>query len=259
MQLSSKRAVTIMTALASLDLMIGTGQLKVTSHMISEAYIPAVQDWASFLAVILTTAAAVITGGSWATDTSGNPTTTSAMPKAVAAAVMALAIGVMLMAGGGTANAQSALQKAAIRNDVNAPGGPAAAVGPIKLLTPSDLLAKLVEVNLNDLKYAKAQAKLANNTVTLPCWSAWVDLISKSQQPVNDDDGKPLTKPDPHLFTDLEGASELLQAIQPGGSIQVGCGPMADATKKSIMQIASAIVSGGGLASLLPLPIMPPL
>lgn len=74
MQLSTKKLVTILTSVASLDLMIGTGQLKVTAHMIPEAFIPAVQDWASFLAVLLTTAAAIIAGGSLASEPAAPPT-----------------------------------------------------------------------------------------------------------------------------------------------------------------------------------------
>jgi hypothetical protein len=37
-----------------------------------------------------------------------------------------------------------------------------------------DVLRKI----LADVTYAKALAKAANNDVTLPCWSAWVDLVT---------------------------------------------------------------------------------
>jgi hypothetical protein len=96
MELNTKRIVTVLSALAALDLAIGTGQLKITSHMIPEGYIPAVQDWASFLGTILSTATAIITGGSLASNAS--PAAPQASPPKPLAAIMLL-IGASLMLG----------------------------------------------------------------------------------------------------------------------------------------------------------------
>lgn len=260
-KLSIKNMIGLLSMVVALELAIGTGQLKVTDNMFPAAWIPAIKDWAAALAIVGSAMVGYISRSLPDTPDVAKPS----MPAgAGAAAMVALVIGLTLAFGGGDAFAQSKpglIQSAAQRNDVNAPGGTPAAVasGPIKILTPNDLLQKLVQVNLADLTYAQAQAKAAGNKVTEPCWGAWVNLIATAQQPLKDASGNILVKPDPHLFTDLESASELLQALQPGGSIQVGCGPMADATKKSTMQIASAIVSGGGIASLLPLPVGPPI
>lgn len=60
MKLTTKQIVTIMTALAAFDLAIGTGQIKVTANMIPAAYIDAVKDWATFLAIVLSGGASVV-------------------------------------------------------------------------------------------------------------------------------------------------------------------------------------------------------
>ncbi len=124
------------------------------------------------------------------------------------------------------------------------------------LLTPDQLLAGIAKVELGKLKYAQALAKGSNNQVTLPCWSALVDVIGKAQQAVTDANGQPLDGTEPNLFASVERASELLQALNTGGAIQLGCGAMLDASKKDVMQLISAVVTGNGLSGLLPvLPI----
>lgn len=256
MLLSTKKIICILGGLVSLELAIGTGQLKVTEHMIPASMIDAVKDWAAFLAFVGTTIISVVSGGSWYAD-SGDSAPASA-PKASSAsvvAILALGIGLMLAFSGGVAEAQTrpAPQFTGdLIKDVKANN--AAGLG---VLTPQQLLTGLAQVNLKQLQYAKAQAKAAGNSVTLPCWSAWVDLISKAQQPLKDDTGADMPKPDPNLFGDIESASELLQSLQVGGAIQVGCGAMLDASKKSVMQMITSVVSGNGLVGLLPIPPIP--
>lgn len=137
------------------------------------------------------------------------------------------------------------------------PLSPFVPAGGIK--TPDQLIKNLQALSLADFQYALARAKSANNTITQPCWQAWVDLLTKAQAPMVGPDGKALEKPaDGHLFSDLEDASELIQALQVGGPIQTGCAALADAAKKSVTQAVSGILSGGALGGLLPIsPLLP--
>lgn len=152
------------------------------------------------------------------------------------------------------------LQDAARRNDVNAPNRPA---GPPSIFTDAagkseNPIEKLANLSLPDFQYAAALADASGNKITAPCWHAWVDLISKQQQQLKGPDGQPMTQPDPHLFTDVEKFSELVQSLQQGGPIQVGCAALADAARKSVAQLISTILTGGGLTGLIPvLPIIP--
>ena len=79
-----------------------------------------------------------------------------------------------------------------------------------------DVLRKI----LADVTYAKALAKAAGNDVTLPCWAAWVDLVTSQTAPLKDDAGNVLTQPDPHFFVaaeraELEALHRLLGRAQP--------------------------------------------
>lgn len=107
----------------------------------------------------------------------------------------------------------------------------------------ADVLQKI----LVDVTYAQALAKATNNTVTLQCWAAWVDLVTKQTQPVKDDAGNVLTEPDPHFFTAAERASEFINQLQPNSSLNVGCGAALNASKMAVGQMISAVLSGGAL------------
>jgi hypothetical protein len=107
----------------------------------------------------------------------------------------------------------------------------------------ADVLQKI----LVDVTYAQALAKATNNTVTLQCWAAWVDLVTKQTQPVKDDAGNVLTEPNPHFFTAAERASEFINQLQPNSSLNVGCGAALNASKMAVGQMISAVLSGGAL------------
>jgi hypothetical protein len=106
-----------------------------------------------------------------------------------------------------------------------------------------DLLKKI----LADVTYAKALAKAANNDVTLPCWTAWVDLITSQTQPLKDDAGNVLEKPEPHFFVAAERASEFINQIQPNSKLYIGCSAALNQSRMAIGQLISAVLSGGAL------------
>jgi hypothetical protein len=113
-----------------------------------------------------------------------------------------------------------------------------------------DVLRKI----LADVTYAKALAKAAGNDVTLPCWGAWVDLVTSQTAPLKDDAGNVLTQPDPHFFVAAERASEFINQIQPNSKLYIGCSASLNQSRMAIGQLISAVLSGGALG-LFKLPI----
>ena len=106
-----------------------------------------------------------------------------------------------------------------------------------------DVLRKI----LADVTYAKALAKAAGNDVTLPCWAAWVDLVTSQTAPLKDDAGNVLTQPDPHFFVAAERASEFINQIQPNSKLYIGCSAALNQSRMAIGQLISAVLAGGAL------------
>jgi len=106
-----------------------------------------------------------------------------------------------------------------------------------------DVLAKI----LADVTYAKALAKASSNDVTLPCWTAWVDLVASQTAPLKDDAGNALAMPDPHFFVAAERASEFINQIQPNSKLYIGCSAALNQSKMAVGQLISAVLSGGAL------------
>ena len=113
-----------------------------------------------------------------------------------------------------------------------------------------DVLKKI----LADVTYAKALAKASGNDVTLPCWTVWVDIVTKQTQPVTDDAGNALTLPDPHFFVVAERASEFINQLQPNSKLSIACAATLQASQRSIGQLIGAVLGGGALG-LFKLPI----
>lgn len=106
-----------------------------------------------------------------------------------------------------------------------------------------DVLRKI----LADVTYAKALAKAASNDVTLPCWTAWVDLVASQTAPLTDDAGNALNLPDPHFFVAAERASEFINQIQPNSKLYIGCSAALNQSRMAIGQLISAVLAGGAL------------
>ena len=106
-----------------------------------------------------------------------------------------------------------------------------------------DLLRKI----LVDVTYAKALAKASGNEVTLPCWTAWVDVVTRQTQELKDDAGNTLAKPDPAFFVAAERASEFINQIQPNSKLFIGCSAALNQSRMAIGQLISAVLSGSAL------------
>lgn len=123
--------------------------------------------------------------------------------------------------------------------------------------TPSQnviaLYEKLQAVSLVDLKYALNIATKKNNMAASQCWTAIITQIEQDQTANLDSNGQPIPTPDPHLFTDVERLSDVINSLGPNSPLMVGCGSFANQAKMNVLQLISTILAGGaGLAAFAP-------
>lgn len=115
------------------------------------------------------------------------------------------------------------------------------------------LYGKLQAVSLVDLKYALNIATKKNNKAAGQCWSAIITQIEQDQTANLDDKGQPLPTPDPHLFTDVERLSDVINSLGPNSDLMVGCGSFANQAKMNVVQLIGTILAGGaGIAAIAP-------
>jgi hypothetical protein len=155
----------------------------------------------------------------------------------------------------GSAQAQAPKLTGNIVRDIQtAKGGtdsPALTGNPSKDLIA--LYGKLQAVSLVDLKYALNIANKKNNLAAGQCWTAIITQIEQDQTANLDANGQPLPTPDPHLFTDVERLSDVINSLGPNSPLMVGCGSFANQAKMNVLQLISTIMAGGaGLAALAP-------
>lgn len=260
MELNTKRVLCILGGIEAVDLAVGTGQLKITEHMLPAGIIPAVQDWAAFFAFVISIVMTGITGGSWATDTSVADARVAPKPVPLvtpAAAVLALAFGLMFLFGSGDVHAQ--LRKPQVTGNIieDIKANNAAGVTPGQGVEAS--VAKLKDVALVDIQYAKALADAIGtprSKIRATCYGAWIKVIQQSQGLTAGDGGKPLgAPPDPSLFTHFEQGVEVIDNLQPDSEFMVACQPAANLLKQSIFQFIATAVGGVSSAGLLGLGI----
>jgi hypothetical protein len=173
-----------------------------------------------------------------------NPTT-SAIAIGIIVFALAAAVGPALAQEPRTGGAQVKLPKLTgnpIQDFKPQTSGGTSEQNPLANLT-DDVLAKL----LADFTYAAARADATKNTVTAPCWHAWVTLLTAQQAPLKDAAGNPLTRPDPHLVVDAELASELINQLQPNSDLSIACAPTLQASQRNISTLVGAVLSGGAL------------
>lgn len=130
--------------------------------------------------------------------------------------------------------------------------------------TSIDLWNKIVGAATPDLAYAVAMAtaaaKSAPSGITsaagmrLACLQSIQALNTQSTgAALVDKDGKPLTRPNPSLFTDAETMMEILDAVQPGGPLWTSCAGAAQLAGTSVVAFINALLAGAaGVAALAP-------
>ena len=114
---------------------------------------------------------------------------------------------------------------------------------------------KIVNASLPDLQYASALAASAGTPaagVRKQCWDALITANkTASGTGLKDANGNALTKPDQHLFVDVEQLAEVIDNLAPTGPLFTACAGAAQLAKTNTLTFINAIVSGAsGLAAL---------
>jgi hypothetical protein len=118
---------------------------------------------------------------------------------------------------------------------------------------------KIVASSIADLNYAAAMAKNANTQtsgIRLQCINAIIALNQQaSGANLKNADGTPMTKPDPHVFTDVESLAEVIDNLSPQGPLFVNCAGAAQLAKTNVLTFVNAVVTGA--AGFAAMPIIP--
>lgn len=114
-----------------------------------------------------------------------------------------------------------------------------------------DLLGALESKLLPDLKYALNVANGSGDTLTAPCWTAWIAMIEARNKANVDDQGNPLPLPDPALITKFQKLMDIRNALQPTSPFMRACSPVAGVVNSDIRKFIGLILTGGaGLAAM---------
>jgi hypothetical protein len=114
---------------------------------------------------------------------------------------------------------------------------------------------KIVNASLPDLQYASALAASAGTpsaAVRKQCWDALIAANkTASGTGLKDANGNALTKPDQHLFVDVEQLAQVIDNLAPTGPLFTACAGAAQLAKTNTLTFINAIVTGAsGLAVL---------
>jgi hypothetical protein len=222
----------------TIEMAIAQGTISLT-NMIPAAWIPAAVAWNKALAFIGTS---VMTGlAGYSSATTGPLLKVPQIPAKLVALFAVIVVSMMMVSGPSVA--------APVKLPID-PLGLNAAKGNSSLM---QLYQKLQTASLADLQYALNIAKSKNNKASAQCWQAIIDQIQLDQQANVDADGKPLLAPTPHVFTDVQRLSDVVNALGPNSPLMVGCGSFANQAKMNVLQMVSTILSGAaGLAAFAP-------
>ena len=118
---------------------------------------------------------------------------------------------------------------------------------------------KIVAASDKDLSYASqlaGQANTPSSQIRKQCWDA---ILATNQQAnglnLKDASGNVVAMPDPKVFTQIEQAAEVLDALSPQGKLFTSCAGAAQLAQAGVLQFISAAVTGvAGLAKLTPIP-----
>ncbi|HLH96498.1 MAG TPA: hypothetical protein VKW08_15385 [Xanthobacteraceae bacterium] len=169
--------------LVTIEIAVSSGTLSLT-HAIPPDWIPAVIAWSGILAFIGSTILTFLHG--YSSIEAGPLVNVSPPPKAVTVLVGLAIAGALMFPGMAYAQGRQAPAKAPVICDPLhlAPGCQGGAGKDLSEFTPQEIADRIGKLALNDFVYADALAKATNNTVTEPCWAAWVKLLTQQQQPL---------------------------------------------------------------------------
>jgi hypothetical protein len=200
----------------------------------------------------------------------------SAVSAVTATAAKAVIILVLLVAGvfawPGDVHAQTRKLAAPavtgdLKKDLTMDGQNLGLIPPSLQVTPTgnpgkDLQAvwdKIVNASTTDLTYASKLAASANTPasgVRKQCWDAIITINNQaSGLNLKNADGTPMTKPDPHAFTDVETLAEVIDNLSPSGPLFTACAGAAQLAKTNVLTFVNAVVTGA--AGMAAMPIIP--
>lgn len=255
--------ISILGVVIAIEIQLGNGSMSI-AHSFPATWIPAIREWAANLAsvglIIMSTGA------------HGRMPSVSASSVAPIAKMILLPLALaMFLASGGIAHAapkREKLKAPVFTGDVQKDfqhnfgfnQGPGINQGPIKLTgnPDKDLMAlwqKIVSASNTDLTYASALAGAANTAsskIRKQCWDAIIALNQQANgQNLKNPDGTPMTKPDPHVFTDVETLAEVVDNLSPQGPLFTACAGAAELAKTNTLAFINAVVTGAaGIAAL---------
>lgn len=108
-----------------------------------------------------------------------------------------------------------------------------------------DLLGALEGRLLPDLKYALNVANGSGDTLTAPCWTAWIAMIEARQRGNVDEKGNEIPMPDPALITKFQKLMDIRNALQPTSPFMRACSPVAGVVKSDIRKFIGLVLTGG--------------
>lgn len=167
----------------------------------------------------------------------------SAIKTAKAAAAASLLIAVALFFGVDGAQAQNRLQVTGNPiADTKANLGLSPGTGSVATTkaTP-DLITKIQQVAIADLRTASADAKATGDTVAAPCYDAWITLIEAQQSAQAAAPSDPSL---PHVIATFQRDRDLVNALRPGSPMKVACAPLAEELKQDVLTLLSKIAGG---------------
>lgn len=118
---------------------------------------------------------------------------------------------------------------------------------------------KIVSASNADLKYASQLAANANTPASAVRKQCWDGIIAINEQAnglnLKDANGNVMPQPDPKLFTQIEQAAEVLDALSPQGKLFTSCAGAAQLAQTGVLQFINAAVTGiAGIAKIVPIP-----
>lgn len=246
----------------SVLLLVASGTINFTGAL-PDLWVPIVTKWCGILGAINST---ILTAAS---GYSSNKTGPMVSVPATVIKVLIVAFALSFLIGIPSAQAQVKLHAPAVTGDLNkdiktdlgigssnSPSSPLSLLpGQTSLLSPDQLIKKIIALSAPDLTYAAAMATAANTnaaTVRLGCIKAIQQLNQQaSGSTLKNADGTPMTPPaEPKIFTDLETIAEGIDSLSPTGPLYTSCAGAAALAQTNVLAFINAVVTGTAGAAL---------
>lgn len=144
-----------------------------------------------------------------------------------------------------SALAQSAVQRAAQRNDINRPGGQQA-LSPLAPGGISELVDKFYAVSEADLKVALVYAQFADDKSAVSCYTEWLNQVQGMAKIRADNPDQPGVQ----LITAFQKARNLVKRLDTDSPLRQACAALAADAKSDVKNLITGIVSGVALKAL---------